>query len=381
MMGTDLPDAGLQLRSTVTAEGRLVVDLAEVAVPRPGASQVVVRVEAAPVNPSDIMPMLAGADPSAADFGGTADRPVVTIALPAEARPALSGRVGQPLPIGLEGAGVVVAAGADAQHLLGKRVAFLSLMMGAFAQYCTVSMTDCAPLPEGVTARQGADVFCNPLTALAIVETLHQTGRKALVHTAAASNLGQMLVRICREDGIGLVNVVRKAEHVELLRSLGAEHVCNSTDPAFEEDLAGALAATGATVAFDAIGGGPMASRLLKAMEAAAAARMPAYSPYGSTEMKTVYVYGELDHSPLPLTRESYGMLWGVEGWAMPPILERAGPERAMQLTRRVLDGITTTFASSYGHEVSLAEALRSDVMHGYCRKATGQKYLINPAL
>lgn len=381
MMGTDLPDAGLQLRSTVTAEGRLVVDLAEVAVPRPGASQVVVRVEAAPVNPSDIMPMLAGADPSAADFGGTADRPVVTIALPAEARPALSGRVGQPLPIGLEGAGVVVAAGADAQHLLGKRVAFLSLMMGAFAQYCTVSMTDCAPLPEGVTARQGADLFCNPLTALAIVETLHQTGRKALVHTAAASNLGQMLVRICREDGIGLVNVVRKAEHVELLRSLGAEHVCNSSDPAFEEDLASALAATGATVAFDAIGGGSMASRLLKAMEAAAAARMPAYSPYGSTEMKTVYVYGELDHSPLPLTRESYGMLWGVEGWAMPPILERAGPERAMQLTRRVLDGITTTFASSYGHEVSLAEALRSDVMHGYCRKATGQKYLINPAL
>lgn len=378
-MGAELPNGGLQIRSTVTEAGRLEIALALHPIVQPGPDQLVVGVEAAPINPSDILPMLAGCHPDDATFGGTVDEPTVTAGLSPAAMTALAGRVGHAMPVGLEGAGTVVAAGEQAQALLGKRVAFLSMAMGAFGQYCTVAMSDCVALPDGVTARQGADLFCNPLTVMAMVETLAQVGATAMIHTAAASNLGQMLVRVCKEDGVPLVNVVRREEHVELLRSLGAEHVCNSAAPSFPEDLARAVAATGATVAFDAIGGGTMASELLVAMESAAAGRMPAYSAYGSAEMKRVYVYGLLNPGATELPRHGYGMLWSVEGWAMPPILERAGPERAMTLTRRVVESITTTFASDYGHEISLAEALGREAMTGYCRKATGQKYLIVP--
>lgn len=378
-MGADLPNGGLQIRSTVTEGGRLEIELAHAPILQPGPDQLVVKVEAAPINPSDIIPLLAGCDPANATFSGSADEPRVDIDLPDGAMAMLAGRAGLPLPVGLEGAGVVVAAGEQARGLLGKRVAFLSLGSGSFGQYCTLSMSDCAPLPEGVTAREGADLFCNPLTVMAMVETLAQPGEKAMIHTAAASNLGQMLIKVCQEDGVPLVNVVRREEHVELLRSLGADHVCNSSASTFREDLARAVAETGATVAFDAIGGGAMASELLAAMEGAAAGRMPSYSAYGSSEMKRVYIYGLLDPGPTVLPRHGYGMLWSVEGWAMPPILARAGPERAMEMTQRVVDNITTTFASDYGHEISLAEALRREPMLGYCRKATGQKYLIVP--
>jgi NADPH2:quinone reductase len=377
-MGADLPNGGLQIRSTVQ-DGRLEVTLARQPIRQPGPDELVVRVEAAPINPSDIMPMLAGCNPADGMFAGSAEEPCVSFELSEGAMAALAGRAGQSLPVGLEGAGTVVAAGEQAQHLAGKRVAFLSMAMGAFAEYCTVGVNDCMPLPDGVTSRQAADLFCNPLTVMARVETLAQIGETAMIHTAAASNLGQMLVKVCKEDGVPLVNVVRREEHVELLRALGAEHVCNSSAPTFREDLAKAVAATGATVAFDAIGGGTMASELLVAMETAAAGRMPAYSAYGSAEMKRVYVYGLLNPGPTELPRHGYGMLWSVEGWAMPPILERAGPERAMALTRRVTDNITTIFASDYGHEISLAEALSREAMEGYCRKATGQKYLIVP--
>lgn len=379
MMNGSLPSQGLQIFSTVRQDGRVEIELADAAVARPSDDQVVVRVEAAPINPSDMIPLLAGGDPASARFEGTTELLKVTAELPSRAVQAAAGRVGVPLPVGLEGAGTVIDAGKDAQELIGKRVAFLSLAMGSLAQYCTVGMANCMPLPEGVTARQGADLFCNPLTALAMVETLRQTGQTAMIHTAAASNLGQMLVRVCQEDGVPLINVVRRSEQADLLRSLGAEHVCNSSEPTFREDLAAAAAATGATVAFDAIGGGTMASQLLAAMEAAAVKRMPNYSPYGSYEMKQVYIYGLLDPSPTVLPRDGYGMHWSVEGWSMPPILERAGSERAMELTKRVADSITTTFASSYGHEISLAEVLTRDAMAGYCRQATGQKYLVNP--
>lgn len=378
-MGAGLPNGGLQIRSTVTEAGQLEIDLAHAPILQPGPDQLVVRVEAAPINPSDIIPLLAGCSPADATFAGSAEEPRVTVDLPQGAMAGLAGRVGQPMAIGLEGAGTVVAAGEQAQGLVGKRVAFLTLAAGSFGEYCTVSLSECAPLPDGVTAREGADVFCNPLTVMAMVETLRQIGETAMIHTAAASNLGQMLVKACKEDGVPLVNVVRREEHVDLLRSLGAEHVCNSSAPTFREDLAGAIAATGATVAFDAIGGGSMASELLAAMEAAAAGRMPAYSPYGSKEAKRVYIYGLLDPGPTILPRQGYGMFWSVEGWAMPPILERAGPDRAMEITQRIVDNITTTFASCYGHEISLAEALQRDAMLGYCRKATGEKYLIVP--
>jgi NADPH:quinone reductase-like Zn-dependent oxidoreductase len=378
-MGGDLPNGGLQIRSTVTEAGHLEIELVHAPILQPGPDQLVVRVEAAPINPSDIIPLLAGCKPEDARFEGPADQPRVTVDLQPASLDALSGRVGQAIPVGLEGAGIVVAAGEQAAGLAGKRVAFLSMSAGSFGEYCAVSLSDCMVLPDGVTAREGADLFCNPLTVMAMVETLRQIGATAMIHTAAASNLGQMLVKLCKEDGVPLVNVVRREEHVELLRSLGAEHVCNSAAPAFRDDLASAVAATGATVAFDAIGGGTMASELLMVMEGAAAGRMAGYSAYGSSEMKRVYVYGLLDPGPTVLPRHGYGMQWSVEGWAMPPILERAGPERAMAMTQRVVDNITNLFASDYGHEISLAEVLHGDVMTGYCRKATGQKYLIVP--
>lgn len=380
-MSNPLPNGGLQIRSTVTRDGVLELELADVPVTSPGEGEVLVRIEAAPINPSDMIAMLAGADPAQARFGGTPERPRVSIPLSAEAARAAAGRIGLAMPVGLGGAGTVIAAGKGAENLSGRRVSLLTLRMGLFGQYQTVSATECAVLPEEVEAHEGADLFCNPLTALAMVETLRQTGQKALIHTAAASNLGQMLVRICAEDDVPLVNVVRRQEHVELLRAIGAEHVCNSSDPDFHRQLGEAVAETGATIAFDAIGGGAMAAQLLEAMETAAAARMPQYSPYGSSEHKTVYLYGHLDPGPTLLTRHSFGMIWGVEGWAMPPILARAGPQRAQALTQRALAGLKTTFASHYGHEISLAQALQRDAMLGYTRQATGQKCLVRPWL
>ncbi|MGB8365747.1 MAG: alcohol dehydrogenase catalytic domain-containing protein [Rhizomicrobium sp.] len=381
VMLSALPGTGLQIRSTVGEDETLVIELADVTIARPDDDQAVVRIEAAPINPADLIPLLAGADPASAQFEGTPERPRVIAQLSPEAVKAFAGRVGRSLAVGLEGAGCVVAVGKNAQALLGQRVAVLSLSAGLFGQYCTVPAAECMPLPEGVTARNGAGLFCNPLTALAIVETLRQTGQKALVHTAATSNLGQMLVRICKEDAIPLVNIVRRQEQVDLLRSMGAEHVCNSSAPSFREDLLSALRSTGAMVAFDAIGGGIMACDLLSAMEAAATKRSAEYSPYGSSEPKRVYIYGRLDPSPTLVPKRNYGMVWGIDGWAMPPILERAGPARAKDLTQRIVDNLTTTFAGHYGHEISLAQALQRDVMLGYCRQATGQKYLINPLL
>jgi NADPH2:quinone reductase len=376
-----LAGSGLQIQSTLGIDGTLVIELADIAVTQPEDGQVLVRVEASPINPSDLIPLLAKADPAEARFAGTAECPKVTVRLSSPAFEAAAGRLGRPLAIGLEGAGRVVAAGKNAQALLGRRVAVLSLSSGLFGQYRTVSMTECMPLPDHVTPSQGAGLFCNPLTALAMVETLHQEGYKAMVQTAAASNLGQMVVRICQQDSIPLVNIVRREEQVELLRAIGATHVCNSSAPSFRHDLLGALRSTGAVVAFDAIGGGTMANDLLSRMEAAAAERMPGYSPYGSSEPKRVYIYGLLDPSATVLARKDYGMDWRVEGWSMPPILAKAGPVRATELTQRVVENLTTTFASHYGHEISLSQALQRNVMLGYCRQATGQKYLINPWL
>jgi hypothetical protein len=244
-----------------------------------------------------------------------------------------------------------------------------------------VSGAECALLPQDVSSRDGADVFCNPMTALAIAETVRLEGHGALIHTAAASNLGRMLLRICREDGIPLVNVVRRAEQAELLIADGAEHVCNSSAGDFAEQLRAAVAATGATIAFDAIGGGGMPGLLLETMEAVAAAKMGFYSPYGSLGLKQVFIYGHLDRSPTVLDNARYGMLWDVRHWAMPQTLARVGPERAAQMQQRVLAGLNTTFASRFTREISLAEALNPEVMAAYARMRTGEKFLINPTL
>jgi len=372
------PSMGLQLRSSVTKDGHVELSLARVPVSEPKPDEVVVRVEASPVNPSDLGLLLAGADVSTAKASATSDGPVVTAEIPKAALRSLAGRIGQSLPVGNEGAGVVVAAGAskEAQALVGKTVAILGGAM--YAQYRTIKASQCLLLSPGTTPAEGASCFVNPLTALGMVETMRLEGHSALVHTAAASNLGQMLNKICIADGIGLVNIVRKSEHVDLLKAIGAKHVVSSAAPTFMDDLTEALVATGATLAFDAIGGGKLASQILSCMEAAAGRTAKEYSRYGSTVHKQVYIYGGLDRGPTELTR-NFGMAWGLGGWLLTAFLQKIGPERADKLRRRVAAEIKTTFASHYTKEVSLAEALRVEEIAVYGKQATGQKYLINP--
>lgn len=374
-----LPKTGLELRSLVTPDGTLELSLHDVEIPAPGADEVVVRVEASPVNPSDLGLLIpAAADMAAATVAGTPERPVVTAPLREGALAGMAARVGDSLPVGNEGAGTVVAAGTSpaAQALLGKTVGIAGGAM--YAQYRVVNAAACLVLPEGATAKDGASSFVNPLTSLGMLETMRAEGHSALVHTAAASNLGQMLVKACLADGVPLVNIVRKAEQEEILRGLGATHVCNSASPTFEADLVEALKATSATLAFDATGGGTLASQILNAMEQAANATATQYSRYGSAVHKQVYIYGSLDTSPTVLTR-NFGMAWGVGGWLLTPFLAGAGPETIARLRARVAAELTTTFASNYTQEVSLPGLLKPEAFNSYLKKATGEKYLVTP--
>lgn len=368
---------GLELRTLVREDGLLELSLAEVPIPEPGPDEIVVRVEASPINPSDLGLLLGPADLSTLKASGTAERPVVTAALSPAAMKALAARVGESLPVGNEGAGVVVKAGAspEAQALMGRTVAMIGGAM--YAQYRRVRAADVLPLPADATPADGASCFVNPLTSLGMVETMRREGHTALVHTAAASNLGQMLVRICQADGVPLVNIVRSPAQEKLLRDQGAEHVLDSTAPDFTARLTEAVAATGATLAFDAIGGGRLASQILSAMEQAAN-RGAAYSRYGSNTYKQVYIYGGLDTGPTELVR-NYGMAWGIGGWLLTPFLAKIGPEAAQRLRQRVAAELKTTFASRYTAEIGLAEALDPQVIAAYARRATGEKYLINP--
>jgi NADPH:quinone reductase len=371
--------SGLQLRSLVKPEGELVISLARLNFPAPAADEVMVRIEAAPINPSDIGLLFGAADMATASVTGSGVDTVVTARIPPGAMKAMAARVGQSMPVGNEGAGVVIAAGssAAAQALLGKTVAVLGGAM--YAQYRTVKAEQCLVLPAGATPADGASCFVNPLTALGMVETMRREGHSALVHTAAASNLGQMLNRICLKDGVALVNIVRKPEQVELLRSMGAKHVCDTSAPTFIDDLTQALAATGATIAFDAIGGGRLAGQILTCMEAALNRSAKEYSRYGSTTHKQVYIYGGLDTSPTEFNR-SFGMTWGMGGWLLFPFLQRIGADAVQTLKRRVATELKTTFASHYSGEISLAEALGREAIAAYGKRATGAKFLINPS-
>ena len=369
---------GLQLRSTVKKDGILEIALVSVPTPEPKPEEVIVRVDASPLNPSDQGLLFGGADLTTAKASGTPDRPVVTATVPPAALKALAGRLDQSLPVENEGAGVVVQAGSSpaAQALMGKTVAILGGSM--YTQYRCIKAAQCLVLPPGTTAAEGASCFVNPLTALGMVATMRAEGHKALAHTAAASNLGQMLNRICLKDNVGLVNIVRKAEQADVLRKAGATYVCNTSSPTFMDELTDALAATGATVAFDAIGGGTLAGQILTAMETAANRSAKEYSRYGSAVHKQVYIYGGLDRGPTQFNR-TFGMAWGIGGWLLTPFLQKIGFEAAQQLRERVAAEIKTTFASSYTKEVSLAEVLRLDEIAEYGKLATGQKYLINP--
>jgi len=369
---------GLQIRSLVTADGTLELSLQTVATPAPAADEVVVRIEAAPINPSDLGLLLAGADMSGAQYNGSVRQPVVTVKLSERSIQAAKARIGQSLPVGNEGAGVVVAAGssAPAQALLGKTVALIG---GAtYSQFRSVKVTQCLALGAAATAEDGASSFVNPLTALGMVDTMRREGHKALVHTAAASNLGQMLVRICQEDQVGLVNIVRSAEQAQLLRQLGAVYICNSEEPSFIDDLTDALVATGATIAFDAIGGGTLAGQILSCMEAALTRAATTHSIYGTTVHKQVYIYGGLDINPTVIGR-NFGMTWGIGGWLLFPFLEKIGPVATQALKDRVVAGLKTTFGSSYSRRVSLQEALSESAISAYSKRATGTKYLIVP--
>ena len=377
-MTHSLAPTGLQLRSLIKANGELEISLHEVPTPEPAADDVVVRIEATPINPSDIGLLFGAADMATAHVSGTPARPVVSAQVPERAMKSMAARVGQSLPVGNEGAGTVVAAGASpaAQALLGKTVAVLGGAM--YAQYRCIKADQCLVLPDGASAAEGASCFVNPLTALGMVETMRREGHKALVHTAAASNLGQMLNRICLKDGIGMVNIVRKPEQAALLKSQGALHVCDASAPSFLADLTEALVQTGATIAFDATGGGRLAGQILGCMEAALSRTATEYSRYGSTTHKQVYIYGGLDTGPTEIVR-NFGFAWGMGGWLLFPFMQKIGPEAVQALKARVAAELKTTFASHYTKEISLAEALQLEAIAVYGQRATGTKFLINP--
>ena len=376
----DLPKTGLQVRTLIKSEGELELSLAEVEIKEPGPDQVIVRVEAAPINPSDLGLLIGAGDLSQAKQGGSEDRPVITAPVPPAGMRAMGARVDQSMAAGNEGAGVVVAAGSSdaAQALMGKTVACLGGEM--YSEYRKLHISQCMELPDDITPREGASCFVNPLTSLGMTETMRMEGHTALVHTAAASNLGQMLNRICIADGIDLVNIVRKPEQEKILKDLGAKYIVNSSSETFMSDLVDALVETGATIAFDAVGGGPLAGQILIAMESAASKKAGGYSRYGSDTPKQVYVYGRLDLSPTTIP-PGVGMSWGCGGWLLLPFLEKIGAEGNVRLRKRVVSELKTTFASHYTKEISLRDMLNLDVAKAYDAKATGEKYLLNPSL
>ena len=370
--------SGLQLRSLIKKSGELEISLLKVPTPEPGPDEVVVRVEATPINPSDLGLLTGAADLSTVKLSGSKETPVITAKVPEAGMKAMAGRLDESMPVGNEGAGVVVKTGSSdaAKALMGRTVSMIGGAM--YAQYRCLRVNECMPLPAGTTAAEGASWFVNPLTALGMTETMRREGHKALVHTAAASNLGQMLNKICLKDGIGLVNIVRSKEQSDLLRKLGAKHVVDSSAPSFMDDLTNALVETGATIAFDAIGGGKLAGQILTGMEAAINKTAKAYSRYGSNVHKQVYIYGTLDPRPVEINR-AFGMAWGVGGWLLFPFLMKVGPVEGQKLRERVVSELKTTFASHYTKVVSLQEALDLANLSVYAKRATGEKFLINP--
>ncbi|HJN49452.1 MAG: zinc-binding dehydrogenase [Pseudomonadales bacterium] len=378
-MPQDLPDKTLQIHSLVTEAGNIELSLVSSDVKQPDDNEVVVRIEATPINPSDLGLLFGAADKSTVRQTGTATDPVITVTIPEPYRKAMAPRLNQSLPAGNEGAGIVVATGSsdESQALIGKTVGIIGGAM--YGQYRTIAARDCLVLRDGTTPYEGASCFVNPLTALGMVGTMRMEGHTALLHTAAASNLGQMLVKICLQDGVDLVNIVRKEEHVTLLKELGAKYVCDSSAPSFKEDLTDQLTETGATIGFDATGGGKLAGYILAAMEAAVNRRAGAeFNRYGSATHKQVYIYGGLETSPTQFNR-NFGMSWGIGGWLLGPFLQKVGSEGAQKLRDRVAAEIKTTFKSTYTKEVSLIEALQVESVQVYGSIATGQKYLINP--
>ncbi|WP_295207409.1 zinc-binding dehydrogenase [uncultured Brevundimonas sp.] len=366
-----------ELRSTVSKDGVLTLSLAEIVLDDPASDEIIVRVEAAPINPSDLGLLLGPADAASVRRDVSDGAPQLSLDIPPARMGGMAGRINQSLPVGNEGAGTVIAAGDQAKDWIGRRVGMIG--GGMYADLRKIRTRDALPLPEGVTAAQGAALTVNPMTALGFVETARAEGHSAIVHTAAASSLGQMLQRICAQDGVPLVNIVRSDDQVRLLKDAGATHVLNSREDDFRTQLIDAVTETGATVAFDAIGGGSLGGEIMHAMERGAVNRMTEYSRYGSSTYKQLYVYGALDTSPMILNRLAFGFQWSVSGWLLTPFMQKVGSDTVSRMRKRVFDDLTTTFASRYTRTIGLAEALDPETLLAYERKATGKKFLIDP--
>ncbi|MDB4159223.1 zinc-binding dehydrogenase [Gammaproteobacteria bacterium] len=369
-----------EIRSKVTSEGNIEISIATVAKPIPSDDEVLIRVEAAPINPSDLGLLLSfGADLTSINVTGSGDETVTSMKIHPGLMGAMKPRLDESMQVGNEGSGVIVEAGVNAKDLIGKTVGLAGGSM--YSQYRCVPAASCLVMNDGTSSIEAASSFVNPLTALAFIETMKMENHTAIVHTAAASNLGQMLVKICKADSVPLVNIVRKQEQVDILKNIGAEHICNTSDPDFMETLVAALIATGATLGFDATGGGnggELPGQILAAMEIAANKTAKEYSRYGSDTYKQVYIYGGLDQSPTILKR-AFGMSWGLGGWLLTPMIGKIGMERFGQMRQRVAKEISTTFASTYVQEVSFEEMLQPEIIKSYAKQATGKKYLVTP--
>ncbi|MFO1254244.1 MAG: zinc-binding dehydrogenase [Sphingomonadaceae bacterium] len=364
---------GKQLTTQLDADGTLTVQLNDKTWNEPKGNQVLVKVEASPINPSDLGLLFASADTENAEYSPGR----IVAQMPPPATRAFKARHGIALPAGNECAGIVVAAGEDpaAQALLGKRYACVP--GSAYGDYAYADAEMGFAVDDSVSAEQAASSFVNPMTALGFVETMKMEGFTGIVHAAAASNLGQMLVKICLEDGIPLVNVVRSEAQVELLKGLGATHVLNMTDADYMPRLIDAIAETKAMIGFDPIGGGVVASQFLSAMEAAAS-RGAAFSRYGSNAAKKVCIYGALDLGPTILNR-AFGLTWDLSGWLLTPFMGKAGPEVVARMRARVMKDLTTTFASHYARKGNLEDMLTRDAVAMYNARRTGEKYLVTP--
>ena len=370
-------DGSKQIRSEVTKEGKLLISIQSTEVPEPKEDEVLIRIEASPINPSDLGLLIGPADVSSLSVSGEGENAIVSMDIPEGLLRMLEARIDQSLPVGNEGGGIVVAAGNQvSEDLIGKTVGVAGGSM--YSQYRCVKASACFVMHEGTSPAESASCFVNPLTALGMVETMRMENHSGLVHTAAASNLGQMLIKICLNEDVPLVNIVRREEHVDMLNGLGAKFVCNSSSASFMEDLIKALIETGATIGFDATGGGKLSGQILTAMEVAANQTATEFNRYGSDKFKQVYIYGGLDRSPTTLNR-SFGFSWSLGGWLLTPFIVKVGPERFEELKQKVVDEIKTTFASHYTKEISLAEVLMPENINVYSKQATNEKYLINP--
>ena len=369
-----------EIRSTVTSDGNVELSIVKVDTPTPADDEVLIEILAAPINPSDLALLTTfGGDLSNINISGSGDDTVASMKVPPAVMKSMKSRMDKSMAAGNEGAGVVVDAGVNAKGLIGKTVGLAGGSM--YAQYKCAPAMNCLVMEDGTTPSEAASSFVNPLTALSFVETMKMENHSAIVHTAAASNLGQMLVKICKSDDIPLVNIVRKEEQVEILKGIGAEYVCNTSDPDFMESLINALVETGATLGFDATGGGnggELPGQILTAMEVAANKNSEQYSRYGSETYKQVYIYGGLDRTPTVLTR-AYGMSWGLGGWLLTPMLGKIGMERVQEMRIRIAKEIKTTFASKYSEEISFEEMLQPEVINSYAKQSTGNKFLVNP--